>query len=333
LPSAAAARQWWLDVNAGKLCARVREGGTPHVLLKGPSLAAALYPREIRQSYDVDLLIREVDLPHMREDLVSQGFERRFSEDDDARGVQLQGEKWIRDKDGLIVDVHTSLAELRCRPETAWTVLSAATKEIDVGGFRTKVLRTDALALHVALHAAHHGPSRSWPVEDLRRALEAFSRADWQAAAELARALDASAAFGAGLRLVDEGARLAQALGLPDERSRERSLRWQEAPWGARVLDHLAAERGLRKRLGVVLRVLAPTPNAMRLGTPLARRGRRGLVFSYAVRPLRLIWRLPGAVASLRSLHPHGEAHEFLDGGGTGRRTGGDPAVRSDQDG
>ena len=67
--------------------------------------------------------------------------------------------------------------------------------------------------MHVALHAAQHGPDTQ-PAADLERALAIADDELWLRAAGIAAELDATEAFVAGLRLAPPGARLATKIGV-----------------------------------------------------------------------------------------------------------------------
>jgi hypothetical protein len=151
-----------------------------------------------------------------------------------------------------------------------------------------------------ALHNAHHGARWERAVPDLERAIERIPVEDWRAAAALANDLGAAEAFAAGLALTSAGAELAARLGLDPRISLEYRMRAEGGSFGAWALHRARTAGSWRERAAVVREVLAPTPSAMRQFFPLARRGRRGLVVAYALRPLRLaIGAVPRAIEYL----------------------------------
>jgi hypothetical protein len=54
-----------------------------------------------------------------------------------------------------------------------------------------------------------------------------------------------------------------------------------------------------RARLRLLWAELLPSPAFMRLWSPLARRGKRGLLCAYLWRPLWLLWHLPAGLRDL----------------------------------
>jgi hypothetical protein len=91
------------------------------------------------------------------------------------------------------------------------------------------------------------------------------------------------------LRLSENGNALADDLGLERPLSVEVWLKTHPTSYGAWVLDRFHQTSSLRGRFKIFLQVVAPPPSVMTMFFPLARRGRRGLVAAYMLRPLRLI--------------------------------------------
>jgi hypothetical protein len=274
------------------------------ILLKGPALVARLYrdgtPRDY---YDHDFLVSPSSLEPAIGALRSEGFSVHYSPRDDPSGTSRHATALHRDRDGAFVDLHVNLPDVRAPDSEAWRVLSTETAFIESGGRRIEVLDDDRLALVVALHAAHHGPTRSQATEDLRRALATFREDVWRSARDLATVLEADEEFAAGLSLLEKGQRLAERLHLETPHSRVRDLRWARAPWGASVLEELRGpERSFPQKLALALRFAFPPPRAMKIGSALARRGPIGLALAYALRPFRIVLRLPAVITSRRRI-------------------------------
>src|SRR3954449_2807270 len=94
------------------------------VLLKGPALAA-WYADEPTHSYlDCDLWIGPADFELAGDALMRLGF-RPVADD---RGFPTWWEEhastWLRDQDGVIVDLHRRLQGVGVDDETAWQALS-----------------------------------------------------------------------------------------------------------------------------------------------------------------------------------------------------------------
>jgi hypothetical protein len=135
-----------------------------------------------------------------------------------------------------------------------------------VAGYPAPTLTLPARALHVALHAAHHGAGYRRPMNDLERALLATEDELWRGASALAARLQATEILAAGLRLTLSGAQLAARLGLPDTRSIGRSLDrlgrecWPpQRPAPLRVHSRLLLRPATRGRAGAAVQHRRPT--------------------------------------------------------------------------
>ena len=215
---------------------------------------------------------------------------------DDFTGA-VHADSWVR-VHGYSIDLHARLAGCHAPPEAVWERLRRDRDAIEVGGRRAAILGRPALALHLATHAAQHGPGDAKAIADLRRGIERWPPEDWRAAADLARELRATAAFGAGLRVVDEGARLAAQLELPETAEAEWQIRHRDLrPRGASHLEAFAGAADLRSRARVVRRALLPDPRWIASEYPWAAGSRVRLAGGYA----RHLLRAPGwAVRALR---------------------------------
>jgi Uncharacterised nucleotidyltransferase len=313
LPSALrrAARVLQIDRVTAEVVTAMQAAGIRPLLLKGPSIASWLYRDGAHRAYDdSDILVAPGSYRRAGEVLGELGF--RHHEYEWLRYVQT----WLRDSEPSgaqggwpsLVDLHRSLNGVRAPADTVWDVLSTDTDTLRVGGVEVEVLCVPARALHVALHAAQHGVDVRRPVEDLGRTLRLADDHIWRDAADLARRLDALPAFAAGLRLDPEGARLAERLGLPAERTAAVALRVGTQDPVAIALESLASEEPLRTRALVLLRALAPSPLYMRdwSATRMARwpaalrEGTLGLWLAYLWRPIWNLGRLPKAIIALR---------------------------------
>jgi hypothetical protein len=270
-----------VDALARRVFARLAEKGCDAVLLKGRSVAAALYgPGESRGvSVDVDVLAAPEDAGAVAETLVELGYAPR-----PYRSPGDHATTWVRE--GLPdVDVHETLAGLLADPEAVWAALREHREELAVG--RLPVLDRPGLALHLALHAAQHGRQGGRPLRDLARAVERIDEAHWREAAQLADRLGGTETFGAGLRLLPEGRALAARLGVPPTRSLLAGARADGAPTGARFVASALDRGGLR----AVLWAVAPPPAVMRSWYPDS-----SLPAAYLRRPVRVVRRAPAIV-------------------------------------
>lgn len=282
----AGARRLAVDAVSGEVAAALRAAGIRSILLKGPSVARWLYGEGTRTYNDSDLLVAPGDIATAEGVLASLGFTSPM-----AGKPGDHANEWTRAADGARVDLHRSLAGAAAEPAAVWAALSGRTETLAVGGGRLETLAPDGRALHLALHAAHHGVGAAQPLEDLGRGLERLPGEVWQGAARLASELGATPAFAAGLRLLPGGVGVADSLGLPAQAPVEVALRASSAPDTALGLERLFAARGARGKLRALGRALAPPPSLMRVWLPWTRRGRLWLAAAYAWRPFHLLGR------------------------------------------
>ncbi len=274
-----------IDAGTAEALERFDLAGVDALLLKGPSIARWLYPNGAGRPYiDCDLLVGPADFEAAEAVLRSLGYTSLLQDLGMPSWWCEHAAVWQRHADGLSVDLHRTLIGVRVDHETAWRVLSADTEEIEVAGRPVQTLGLPARAMHVALHAAQHGPD--WPSSsaDLERALAAGEDELWRRAAAVAEELHATPAFVAGLRLTAAGQRLVARLALPDVRTVEAELRAGSPPPLALGFEQLVRARGTRARAEFVWRKLAPTPEFLRDSDPRARDGRLGLERAYARR-------------------------------------------------
>jgi hypothetical protein len=258
-------------------------------VLKGPALAQRLYGqgRESRGYTDIDLLIAPRDLTSARRVLRDLGYEEVVLVPgiDDVAGIQ-HSEIWNRpgERGGPIwIDLHWRLDLCEAPGDAIWDALAASRSSIILSGKPVAILGDDGLALHLALHAAQHGPDDTKAMADLARGIERWPSAVWGSAAELADAVQGTPAFAAGLRLLPAGARLASQLGLPPTLELDWEIRNRAArPRGTFHLQALTEAGGLGERLNVLRRSLLPTPDWIRWEFPWAARGRAALLVAYA---------------------------------------------------
>jgi hypothetical protein len=301
-----------LDWAAVAVLERFEGAGVRSLLLKGPVLTRLLYGSEgaPRDYFDIDLLVGPPDLAKAREALAGLGYRWGYEGrgiDDVARVVHT--ELWAqRGKYGpLWVDLHKRLAGgaagCRASDEVVWAALWGRRTSIEFAGREATVLAQGGLAFHLALHAAQGGPDEPKAIGDLARGIERWAPDVWRDAAELAEEVQGVEAFGAGLRLVPSGARLAELLELPstprlDWEVRHRQLR----PRGAFHVQAIGSARGLRERADLLRRSVLPTPEWIVSEYRWARRSRAHLLAGYARHLLRTpLWALRALQFELRA--------------------------------
>ena len=288
-----------VDAATAEVVEAFTAAGVQSVVLKGPSIARWLYseldPRPYR---DCDLLVAPDEAGRAGEILTGLGFERHFETETLPEWWREHAGEWRREADGVFVDLHSGLPGVGVDEGTAWRALSADTETIPVSGYAAQALSVPARALHVVLHAAHHGVEWHKPMADLEHALSRVEERTWRGAAELAERLEATDALATGLRLTPAGRDLAARLGLPAGASVAATLQAGTPPPVALGIEQLARAGGTRMRAKIVWRKLVPPAGFMRKWHPLASRGRGGLLLAYLYRP---IWLLRSAPAGLRA--------------------------------
>jgi hypothetical protein len=299
---AAAIRTLTVKATAGEVLRAFAEGGCRTILLKGPTLQDDLYAEgALREYRDTDLLVSPGDLERAGELLSALDFELRLDHRRHPTVTEPHAQEWQRSRDAQRVDLHWRIAGVELAAEPAWQLLAGRTEPVLVGGATGERLDPAATALLVGLHVAHHGTTRAASLRDLERGLTRFGADTWREAARLAGELGAGEALAAGLRAGPEGARLADELGLPAVLSpRRRLLAADQTPGSLGVLRILDAATP-RGRLRALRDELLPAPAIIRRASPLARRGRAGLVLAYLVRTVARAWRLPAAIRALRA--------------------------------
>jgi hypothetical protein len=277
-------------------------GGVESLLLKGPSVARWLYGNDEPRGYaDSDLLVRPADLEAAEDLLTSLGFEPELERSEMPTWWQEHAVGWLRRYDGSVLDLHRTLAGVGVNPEPLWLTLAAHREPMPVGGFSAQTLTIPGRAFMLALHAAHHGVGWGNFLSDLERGTSAADIATWREAAELAASLQATAAFAAGLRLVEPGRAIASELGLPSDGSVRLALKASTPPPIALGFDQLASASGWRERAAILRHKLFPPVTFMKRWSPLARRGRLGLLRAYLQRAAWLVRHAPAGYRAWRS--------------------------------
>ena len=162
---------------------------------------------------------------------------------------------------GLMIDLHRQLAGSEAPPQAAWEALRPRRTSIELDGRRVPTPRRRK-GSPFTWRSTPRNTARGYPqpMEDLAKAIERWPLEVWRGADRLARELQATAAFAAGLRQLPQGAALARRLALPatDE------LQWAIAhrdkrPRGTFHLQAFSRAATLRERASVLRRSLLPT--------------------------------------------------------------------------
>jgi Uncharacterised nucleotidyltransferase len=281
----------------GLLIDGLRQRGLRPIVLKGASVRRMLYgSSEARVSYDIDVLVAPSDLAATEAALPELDF--RYL------GVSVVGSgrdyraTWKHEPTGLPLELHTTVPGIGVPPATVWRELASRTVRMEFGGVFIDVLDEPARAFHVALHVAHHGRADARMMADIGRALSEVPPSIWREAGALAGRLDALPAFAAGIRLHPHGQALLDELGITAALTPEIVLRAESAPPLAQGLAWLSQLPTARARARFVASTAFPPPSYLKVWSPLARRGRLGLVGAYLWRPL---WMAAHIIPALRA--------------------------------
>ena len=282
-----------LEAAAVQVAEAFRSARVDALVLKGAALDRMLYDDGVHRDYsDVDVLVAPAQLPEARAALRGLGY-RNASETlgiDDIGGV-VHAETWIgipaMSRDEVVVELHLWFAGAKAPAEVAWAALLARRTALELASGTVPVLDRDGQALHLATHAAQHGATYARGCTELELALTRWPDDVWRGAARLARDIQATDAFAAGLRLVPSGIALADHLGLPDTPQLDWELRQDPRPRGTFHVAALAEAEGVRGRLVVLRRALLPQPRWVRRQYPWAAEGRARLIAAYAAHVLR----------------------------------------------
>jgi hypothetical protein len=257
------------------------------LLLKGPALAALLYPAGEHRSYsDIDLMVAPGDRDVTERVLTDLTFGNADSETGvDDVGHVVHAHTWHRaDPDGYtMVDLHHWLSGAEAPAAQAWEHLLAHRTWIDVAGRRAAVLDREGQAMHLALHASQHAAFAERLLYELDLALRRWPHEVWDAAADLAAAIDATRAFAAGLRLVPRGAAEAVRLQLPSTDEEDWAIKNRAArPRGTFHVQAWTEARTVPERLAILRLALFPSRAWIVRHDPTARDSTLRLIVAYA---------------------------------------------------
>ena len=288
-----------VDRLSAEVAGRFATAGIDCMLVKGPVIGQWLYEEAIRPYGDSDLLVAWSDWDRATALLLEQGFRSdQFAEIGHPRMESFSSAAFLR---GSIdnVDLHRTLEGLGAHPCEVWDALWSGAERREVGGRSIAVPARPAVLMHIAIHAVHHH-AHTKPIEDLRRGIRVGSVDEWREAAALAAKLQGLPAFATGLRRIPEGETLAAELGVGEAGSVHFELLTERVPTAEALHELLGPGLTPRERASRVVTELFPKPSFMRWWSPLARRGKRGLLVSY---PLRWGWlavKVPGGLLAVR---------------------------------
>ncbi len=302
----AAGRRLQVDAWTAKVVTALRHAGVRPILLKGPAIARWLYDDDfLARTYgDIDLLVSPTQRPRAEAVLRDMGF---------TTGNRLpalepvHAEMWALADGRAIVDLHRVLHGMEDLPDQdVWDLVSGATRTCAVRGVEVDIPGPPVRTLHLALHLhVRDGPgAQAW--RDLERGIARVDHAEWEQAADLARALGIDGDMAARLRALPEGKPLADRLRLPetgpDRYYSHQAVHHRRARPEVQSLAYFASRSGWAAKAAYARRKLLPPPPFMRQRHAIARRGRAGLLAAYAWRGAIFAVRAPQAVVQWRRI-------------------------------
>jgi hypothetical protein len=277
-----AARMLAIDAAGAEVVRALRAEGIEPVLIKGPTLDW-LYPGEVREYVDADLLVPPERAATANAVLSHLGFERG-----DQPDLGDHSEPWFRRTDGAAVDLHISLWGANRPPSFVWRELQPHVEFRELATGRVRVLDRTLTALYVVLHAAQHSGAPKQR-NDLVRLLRVLPEEAWPEIERVAHRLWALTGLADGLALLPEGRAILARLPL----ARAAALT-REAPL-AIAFARLAEARGIRAKLGVVAAIVrdpaGPQAAAGAPGPSADFAWRRVRLLATAPRTLLVLWR------------------------------------------
>ena len=184
----------------------------PLAPLKGPVLAQQLYgSMALRQTRDLDLLVRQADVPRLVRLLQARGchLANRDTPELDAFTVQdLHHLSVTHPRHRVHIEIHYWLLRPRGRRSHGFDDIAARLRPIPFFGRQVQVLDDDALLVYLCEHGAEHTWSRlEWlaGVNELRRRTDAAHAATSSFAHELGTTTRVRAAMALAATLLDAG--------------------------------------------------------------------------------------------------------------------------------
>jgi hypothetical protein len=176
----------------------LEEAGVQSIALKGPALAARLYPEPwMRPSSDLDMLVRRAELAKALETLEGLGFklDRKIAEVGSQAGhhVCVVGER-------TLVELHfTTAGRFRFVSRLDVDALFERATRTELGGSSVSVLEPVDELIHLCSHAFDHAFQGLKWLLDLKLFVLAY-RIDWREVLARARAIGITAPVGIALR-------------------------------------------------------------------------------------------------------------------------------------
>ncbi|HEX6925920.1 MAG TPA: nucleotidyltransferase family protein [Longimicrobiaceae bacterium] len=174
---------------------------------KGPVLAKQLYGAiSLRESSDLDILVRRDDFARARELLLERGFTARRPLDNRDRAFMLRN-RYAESLDGplgLTVELHWGFTNADVAFPLALDELQPRLQELDIDGFEVPAFAAEDHLLILTVHGAKHLWCRLEWVCGVAELARTFSPVQWQVVAQRARETGSERTLLLGLLLAHE---------------------------------------------------------------------------------------------------------------------------------
>ena len=305
-PATAVGSAAWIQLLHAEVCWTLDRAGVRALIIKGPTIADWLYPREDRVSADADLLVPPTEYEAAVAALAERGFV------DYADGVRdsertphaVTFTRTDPHVGGHQVDLHRYFPGIEADPGVAFEALWDRREAAETAGVPVWFPDLPSRLLVIVLHAAR-GALTGKVLEDQRRGWNTGGIDLFRQARDLGEELDALPAFRVGLESVAETGHLVEDLGLEDVPVPAAWALRSHGASGTAVHLEGALERPWRERPSFVFRWLFPSPATMRLRDASLGEGTWALTKAYSGRLADGARALPGAVRAVRAARRH----------------------------
>ena len=296
-------RNLFLTAELLRILSLLEARGILAIPYKGPVMAASVYGSlALRQFIDLDILVRQRDVPTVRDALISEGYSPQFHLNDDQEEVLLKircEHAFARNDDSVLMDVHWAIVPRHFSFAPPLECLFERLEPVVLAGRKIQTLSTHDLLLVLCLHGAKHQWEQLIWICDVARLIEMQNATRWDQLMKQTSTLRSERMLFLGLFLASDllGAVLPEEIwrmvrSEPVVKSLAAQVRadlFREAPGSYANLERIIFQ--LRTMEGLADRgkfcwdlVLRPTPlewALVRLPAPL-------FPFYYGVRPIRL---------------------------------------------
>ncbi len=190
-----------------RLMGLLKAAGVPAVTFKGPVLAAMAYGSiELRQFSDLDILVRQTDLPRVAEILTAERYLSPHTRREGlATGYFQEYEDAFVGPDGLgAVDVHWNLTPRSFRFAPDEEGLWRRAHEVDLEFGKAMAIAPDDLLLYICVHATKHGWVTLGSICDVAETVRARPEIDLMRILDEATSLGSRRMFLTGICLAHE---------------------------------------------------------------------------------------------------------------------------------